>query len=48
VAFIVELDDESADPCEFFADAEFASLLFACTPLLLALAEVLPAADEPA
>jgi hypothetical protein len=48
VAFIIELDEEFADACEFFADKELAVLLFPCAPFLLTLAEVPLVPEEPA
>jgi hypothetical protein len=45
---MLELAAEEAEPREFLAAAEFTALLLACAPLLLALAEVVPAAEEPA
>ncbi len=45
---MLEVAADEAEPCEFLAAAEFTALLLACAPLLLALAEVAPAADEPA
>jgi hypothetical protein len=45
---MLELAAEETEPREFLAAAEFTALLLACAPLLLALAEVVPAAEEPA